>query len=756
MAIIIPAVFFSALLFAFVGTGRYGLRQSAVYAATGYTLCLVLATELFSIWGILTFEVLLAFWTGLTIVSGLYLYFYGDRQVVLHTLNGAWAQFRASKALWAVTLVWSAILAIAVVYPPNNWDSMLYHMARIPSWIQQGSINHFPSAYLPQIVHPPLAEWNIMHLQILSGGDRFANTVQWLALVGCGIAASLIARELKQPFPVQVLAVVITATLPMGLLQGSSTQNDLVVSFWILAFALFALQYLRQPTAGLWAFSGLALGFALLTKGTAYVVAPPLAAMLLIYGIIHTQGARSRVKMVSAAMVIVAIALLLNSSHWARNWSLSGNPLYTGDTEFGNDEMNISILWSNVIRNSALHWGVPSDKINAMTLDFTRRILGDLVDVPEATLAGSYDLRVSFSRHEDYAGNFLHFWGLAISLSGIILLRKRFHFNTLTIVLAFAIVLVFVFYCGLLKWQIWASRLHTPLFMLGAPITAVFVANLGSRMRVHFTKIFLIMAFPWIFFNETRPIYWDDGRSIFSADRTEAYFYPSPNLFRPYIDAVEYLEKYDPKKIGIYQLGYEYPIMLLINMKLGNMPIVEHVWVENASRKLRQGSYTPQYIISTSEVIENIDEVLYRIVWVSPEVVISAREDVVAGNTISDIFRGDMHIIESNYDVFLRRTSTSSWPRESLLYVKEPCGQDDTDAIFFLRSTPVDGNDLPAHFRQQGFESLEFAFEEYGWRSGDRCFVALWLPWYDIKHIETGQHRPEGDKVWAGSFSFDD
>ena len=200
MAITILAVFFGVLLLAFAGTGRYGLRQSFVYAATVYALCLVIATELFSLWDILRFGTLLTFWTGLTIVSSLYLYFYGNRLAVLDTLSGAWARFRTSRALWAVISVWSVVLAIALVYPPNNWDSMTYHMARVVMWVQQGSINHFPAAYLPQLVHPPLAEWSVLHFQILSGGDRFANTVQWLALVGCGMAASLVARELQQPF----------------------------------------------------------------------------------------------------------------------------------------------------------------------------------------------------------------------------------------------------------------------------------------------------------------------------------------------------------------------------------------------------------------------------------------------------------------------------------------------------------------------------------------------------------------------------
>ena len=752
MAIIILAVFFSTLFLAFAGTGRYGLRQSFVYAATIYTLCLVFATELLSIWDVLRFGTLLAFWTGLTIVSSLYLYFYGDRIVVLQTLHGSWARFRASRALWAVALVWSVVLAIALVYPPNNWDSMTYHMARVPSWIQQGSINFFPTATLQQIHQPPLAEWNILHFQILSGGDRFANTVQWIALVGCSIAASLMARELKQPFPVQVLALVIAATLPMGLLQGSSTQNDLVVSFWLLAFALFALQYLRKPTVGRMLVCGLALGFALLTKGTAYIFSPPLAAMLLLYGMIQAKGSRPRVKLGAAATVILAIALLLNSSHWARNWGLFRHP-WPSDHHNLNAEVNVPIVWSNLVRHAALHLGVPSDRINAITLDVLRGILGDLIDIPEATWPNQ-SLRIAFSKHEDYAGNFLHFWVLAFSLLGIVLFGRRFQLSTPTVYLALTIVLGMIFYSSLLRWDPWASRRYTTLFMLGAPIAAVFMSSLGSRVSGHFTKLFLIMSVPWIFFNESRPIYWDDGRSIFSVDRTEAYFYPSPNLFQPYSDAVEYLEEHDPKQIGIYQVGYSYPISLLIKRALESTTIVEHVEVENVSQKLRDSNYTPQYIISTDEAIENIGRVLYRIVWVSPEVIISAREDIV-GNTSSDIPERDILIIESSYDVYIRETLISSWLHDSLLYVKEPCSQDDTEAMFFLRITPVDGNDLPAHLQEQGFESLDFAFEEYGWRSGDRCLVARWLPWYDIDHIKTGQYKPDGANIWEGSFSFD-
>ena len=745
MAIIVLALFFSTLVFGFAGTGRYGLRQSFVYAATVYTLCLVLATEFFSIWNILGLETLLAFWTGLTIVSGLHLYFYGNRQAVLRTFDGAWVRFQASKALWTVALVWSIILAIALVYPTNNWDSMTYHMARVLSWIQQGSIKFFPASYLPQLHHPPLAEWNIMHFQILSGGDRFANMVQWLALVGCGLAASLIARELKQAFSVQVLAVVIAATLPMGLLQGSSTQNDLVVSFWLLAFTLFALQYLRKPSVSRISFCGLALGFALLTKGTAYVFFPPLAAMLSLYGIVQVQGARPRVKLVYAAIIILAIAALSNSGYYARNWLLSGELLYTGNERPRNDGINISILSSNLIRNSALHWGVPSATINAVTLDAIRGTLGDLIDIPEATWLRGFNLRVDFSKHEDYAGNFLHFWILASSLLGIVLFRRRFEFNTSTFYLTLAIVLGIVFYCSILRWKIWGSRLHTPLFMLGAPIMAIFISGLGARTRGHFTKIFLIMSIPWIILNERRPIYLDNNDSILTVNRMMSYWEPRSKSLPSYIDAMDYLKKYHPKEIGLYGGHYEYPVRVLMTNILVDQPRVMHVGVENISRKLQDSNYTPRYILSTAGPIESLHGVSYPIVWISPDVSVLAREDI-ASEMVGEMFEGDTLAIQSNYDVYVRDST--------LLYVKEQCSQDDTDRHFFLHVYPVDTNDLPGHLQERGFGSLDFAIEEQGWRSGDQCLAARRLPTYAIRHVETGQYGPDGGRLWEGSIAF--
>ena len=70
-----------------------------------------------------------------------------------------------------------------ILYPPNNWDSLTYHMSRIMYWIGNESVNHFPSHVLRHLYQPPFTEYVIMNINLLNGNDYFSNSVQWLFLV---------------------------------------------------------------------------------------------------------------------------------------------------------------------------------------------------------------------------------------------------------------------------------------------------------------------------------------------------------------------------------------------------------------------------------------------------------------------------------------------------------------------------------------------------------------------------------------------
>ena len=93
-------------------------------------------------------------------------------------------------------------------------------------------------------------------------------------MVGSILGVSLIAKELGARRSGQLLAAIFVATLPMAILQGSSTNNDHVVSLWIVCFVYFSLKIMRQGIKPLLLVClGASLGLAILTKGTAYIYA---------------------------------------------------------------------------------------------------------------------------------------------------------------------------------------------------------------------------------------------------------------------------------------------------------------------------------------------------------------------------------------------------------------------------------------------------------------------------------------------------
>ena len=796
MLVLIPVTFFGTLLLAFVGIGRHGLRQSCVSAATVYTLCLVCATEAFSIWNLLRFEILLGFWASCTVLSAFCLWEYGDRRIVKQAVQGAWTVCRASRfEIAAIVVILATILLIAVVAPPNNWESMVYRMTRVVMWMQQGSIAHYPTPNIAQLYHPPLGEWNILHFQILSGGDRFANTGHWFALTGCGVLASLIAKELKQSFPTQILAAVIAITLPMGLVGGSSTQSNLVVAFWLLAFVVFTLQYFKNPTSVGLVCGGLAFGFALLSKGTAYALAPPVAATLWFCGIVRTTGYRCRVKLVGMGTGVVLVALLVNGGHYARNWDLWGHPLGPMKNPAHsqmNEQMNVFVLMANLVRNAALHWGVPDETLNALTLDTVRRVFGETIDaIPGSTLGRPlFEVGIPFSLDEYHTGNLLHFWFLAASLPGILLFRRRCRFDPWTVGLALSVVVGTLTFCGILQWQQWNSRYHTPLFMLGAPCGAIFVARLLSRGEVgekarpsasscvgsllHFivgrrrswvAGTFVVMSVPWVISNDLRSLYpmdiWQahppSAPSIFARSRTHMYFNSNPRVYPAYTQAIDFLAAQNPKEVGLHgdSSVYYYPVWVQLGDRLNTRPRVEYVGVLNSSGKLRGGNHAPPLIFSKGS-LSTLEGKAYRVVLENPLVTVLEME----GGGVNEIPEKWSRLLAESEQLVVRPDIDLYFDRNGkrLVYVKKRCQPAaglsaqshpvPAEPRILLHLIPADVDDLPDYRKQYGFDNWDFHFNDYriDIQLGERCIAVRNLPAYDVVDIRTGVYTDAGPR----------
>ena len=102
-------------------------------------------------------------------------------------------------------------------------------------------------------------------------------------------------------------------------------------------------------------------------------------------------------------------------------------------------------------------------------------------------------------------------------------------------------------------------------------------------------------------------------------------------------------------------------------------------------------------------------------------------------------------VIRSTWDVYLQGNR--------LVYTKYPCSLGDIENRFFLHLIPVDGDTLPEHRRQYGFDKLSFGFKGHGVDADGRCIATRKLPAYDISQITTGQYSRMG-RIWEGNFHF--
>lgn len=599
MLVAIPALF---LLFAWLAAAsRLGLRQGFVVATVAYTAGVVVATEALSLPGWLRLPGVLAFWATATVLA-CWCWWRGGararRDALLTGLRGlgdAWAARRLE--LCGIAIVLGMVLLTGILSPPNNWESMAYRMMRVVMWMQQGSVDHYATPYMPQLYHPPLASFHILHLQILAGGDRFANLPEWLALAGCGIAASLIAKELKGGLPTQVAAAVLAVTLPMGVMQGSSTQGNLLAAYWLLCFVLLLVWYLKTPALWRLAYCGLAAGFAVLAKPTAYVVLPPVAAALGFYGLTVRRPAGRTIVALGA---VAAIAVAVNLGHYARNWQTFDDPISPSYSEYNqiNERLDATILVSNLLRNSLVHWGLPSPAANAWLLDAATTVLGGIPE-PAAATAGRTLAEAGLSHrfNETSAPNVLHHWLLAIAVVGLCARRWRPHSPRLTGYLVGGWIAAVVAFSAILQWQEWNSRYHVMLFMLGAPMAAVFlnhalascrraVPDGGEVRRADWPLraacgVFLLATTPWLLFKDSaRWLRWDPDDAIPSAkvlpgtDRTAAYFNMIGGGHDNFVTLADKVAELGPTEVGLMVAGglqgveFGYPLHVLLGERV--------------------------------------------------------------------------------------------------------------------------------------------------------------------------------------------
>ena len=460
-------------------------------------------------------------------------------------------------AVLAVLVVATGLIAVRC--PPNNWDVALYHLPRQLQWLQQASVEHFPTQDYRLTVNPPFAEFVGLHLLLLSGTDRFTTVESWAAMVLSLIAVSLVARELGLGRKGQLLAAVFAATIPVGFHEAANGKNDWLVALWLAAVMFWTLRVwsAARIAPGPAVFAGLSLGLLLLTKGTGAIYAAPL---VLLGGL--ALVVRRPAGWLPAAAIIGLLTVALNAGHWQRNHAAYGN--VSGQT-FGlaNERHDPAALTSGLVRNVAMHLAGPRESWNRKLDRAVHRVhdrLGVGIEDPETTWFAS-PFRIADRRHEeDFAQAPVHVLLLLVALP-IVALRG----GQLWAVFLFAALAGFVLFCAVFKWQPWHTRLHLPcLALLGVAFARAFTLP-GLRWLAPVAVAALLWSvIPAATLSEARSL-GSTGLSVFHSDSDRLRFNGQDAIAADAREVVARVAALHPARVDLINhapLPWEYPVAL--------------------------------------------------------------------------------------------------------------------------------------------------------------------------------------------------
>jgi 4-amino-4-deoxy-L-arabinose transferase-like glycosyltransferase len=615
MTALLPVVAFIILYYIFHRSDDRCWRSSVLSAAIIWGLCLTIVTEVLSIGNSITFNDLAGTWVAIDIFL-IYKYVRAiEQKQQSYTRQSEPKLSRFSILLvYCVVAIVLSVGIVAIAARPNNWDSMTYHLPRVMHWIQNHHVGYYPTNYLPQLYQKPWTEYVILHLQILSGGDRLANLVQWFSSIGSIIGVSLIAKHLGTDARGQIFTTVACATIPMGILQSSSTKNDYVLCFWLTCLVYNILLAVNGKTSSENSFKiGVCLGLAILTKGTAYIYILPFLIWLLVSGVEYSIGTWQQL------ITPLILATAIDLGQMLRNLQLFGNIFTTGDEKYLNDAFSLPILISSIIKNISLHIFIPVAPVRDALDRAIRTIhtfLGVNIDDARLSWPGttfSLPDATNFLA-EDSAPNSVHLLAIAATII-ICLTWRRLRKQQILITYISLTLIAFLLFCLLLKWQPWHSRLHLSLFVLFAAPVGIVLANLPQRRLVNSIVVLLIISsLPWCLFGRSRPLIarlepltHGSIENVFNTSDVDRYFANQQLISGPYVGATDYIKSQNCQSVGLALNPdtWEYPFWVLLQKDTNQNVYINHVNPQNISIiKAKEDPYkdfTPCAIIAVND-----------------------------------------------------------------------------------------------------------------------------------------------------------
>jgi 4-amino-4-deoxy-L-arabinose transferase-like glycosyltransferase len=609
----------------FYQNGIQSFRRSVLAASLGVFLFLAAITEILGVLHAITSMAV----TGSWLVFDLFLLLIYLRLQKIHNtsfsrivrswLSGAAAFFQQAGLFTVILLaiISAATLIVAIVATPNNLDSMCYHLSRLGYWVQNKNVSHYASHIERSISFSPFSEYVHLHTFLLSGTERYFQLLQWSCLVGILAVISLLSELLSDSKWAMRIALTFAATLPIAVLESMTTQNDLVVAFFITSTAFYVFDFTKTQCHNSLLFVVLAVGLGMMTKGTFAFYALPFGLYLFIFMISRPQLYKSLTALAAGTLVVL---LLLNAPFWLRTYQLFGSPIGPmtngNKTQFDGPADYVSSLSKHV----ALHLGFvsPGNKYNTLVENQLKN-LHHAMGIPLNSAGTGMDFKMNkLNFNEDFAHNFLAIWLIIFSIPLLFFVRL----SRTAKWYSWLALMSFLIFCFFIAYQTYGSRLHIAFFMLYSPIIGlVYSSLLSSFLSKALVFVLWIAALPFALLSVTHPLLstkWffetvfppinsalnlninidrnmnlKQESVLFSTPEREIWgdYWPETEKFLNEVNALR------PQKIG-FDFEEDSPDYAYQYSLRGPGRTFEHVSVKNLSKVLENPDFQPDVIIA--------------------------------------------------------------------------------------------------------------------------------------------------------------
>ena len=193
--------------------------------------------------------------------------------------------FKNIMILWIIIILVTTFF-IGIMVPPNNWDSMVYHLTRAAFWHQNNNINHYFTGITLQTENPVNAELGLLWIITFCNSDNIVFLVQWFSFLILLLTMYKILRIIGFEKKVSFISIFILSTLDIIILESNTTQNDLVIASFVVITLFLIIKTIKSDKISIpiLFLAGSSFGLFVGTKGYSYLFIPGFFIFYLIYG----------------------------------------------------------------------------------------------------------------------------------------------------------------------------------------------------------------------------------------------------------------------------------------------------------------------------------------------------------------------------------------------------------------------------------------------------------------------------------------